>query len=462
MDARFSVYFSHSWRPRDVDLNLAVWQILGAHCNLLVDQPEDAQKKEYYINRLEELMRRADLFVSVLPHRDAAGNGEVAPRVRGDAGLRCSPGSLFEIRLAERANLPRLVLYDDRTGFRPPRTPAPIAKYVRRNFAELAPFLEHGALEPQLHEEISAWLTWAQRTFWPRRYERSDVSLLLVPPELPRRDTIIDELALILEDANYRRPEILSTSVANDAELFRTMSDGGLLVAELGDARTLSLYAVAHARFLPSIRLFHTATPVEIDEAALPWLLQGHPGGYRHDIVGWVELDTQVQTKVASRAKAMLRATRTFTSPDDGAQFFKSHRYAPGHVVFVSHNLKGAERALVESILDGFRGEAIAHWEYDDHNRAGARWRPEMEAALKGATHFVVLLTPTYEQSVACDAEITTALQRVAQDHVLMFFVGERSVPHRALPDYHHQALRRDVDANAAAVVDRVKEVLSA
>jgi len=35
--------------------------------------------------------------------------------------------------------------------------------------------------------------------------------------------------------------------------------------------------AVAHARVLPSLRLLRTDPPAEIDEAALPWILRGHP-----------------------------------------------------------------------------------------------------------------------------------------------------------------------------------------
>ena len=36
----------------------------------------------------------------------------------GDAELKCSPYSLFEIRLAERFGIPKLVLYERETGFK--------------------------------------------------------------------------------------------------------------------------------------------------------------------------------------------------------------------------------------------------------------------------------------------------------------------------------------------------------
>jgi hypothetical protein len=115
---RFAVYFSHSWRPRDVELNLQVWEQLARDCELLVDMPDEpGANPPYYINRIEELFRRTDFFLSVLTYREPKqGDFEQV-----DAQLRCSPYSVFEIRLAERADRPRLILYERSTGFRPPQ-----------------------------------------------------------------------------------------------------------------------------------------------------------------------------------------------------------------------------------------------------------------------------------------------------------------------------------------------------
>src|SRR3954447_12753051 len=111
-------YYSHSWRPQDVDLNLCVWEEIAPRCSLLVDanRREDGKAPSYYINKLEEFARRSDIFIAVLTHREP--DREKGPR-EGGRLLRCSAASLFEIRLAERARRPRLVLYDNRTGFRP-------------------------------------------------------------------------------------------------------------------------------------------------------------------------------------------------------------------------------------------------------------------------------------------------------------------------------------------------------
>ena len=113
-ERKFSLYLSHSWERLDIELNLWVWERLAPICDLLVDKP-DTQDKDppNYINRIEELLRRADAFVAILTHR-ANDNKQ---NFSGDFALQCSPGSVFEMRLAERANVPRLILYDRQTGF---------------------------------------------------------------------------------------------------------------------------------------------------------------------------------------------------------------------------------------------------------------------------------------------------------------------------------------------------------
>src|SRR2546423_8107594 len=124
---RLAVYLSHSWRPRDVELNLLAWSELEKFCELLVDVPDEpGADPPYYLNRIEELLRRTDLFVGVLTYRKVQED----PFTPKDADLHCSAYSLAEIRLAESADIPRLILYENSTGFRPPRNVRPWEAYI--------------------------------------------------------------------------------------------------------------------------------------------------------------------------------------------------------------------------------------------------------------------------------------------------------------------------------------------
>ena len=62
--SKLAVYFSQSWRPRDVDLNVRVWSEFSPTCELLVDEAEDpSAEPPYYINRIEELCREDGVVV---------------------------------------------------------------------------------------------------------------------------------------------------------------------------------------------------------------------------------------------------------------------------------------------------------------------------------------------------------------------------------------------------------------
>ena len=102
---QIEVYLSHSWKIKDVPLNVLVWETIAEDCRLFVDY-EGAAGGEYYINRLEEYIRKSDVAVSVLAYREDTVQDDSK---RPDYHLKCSPGTLFEIRLSERARKPRWV-----------------------------------------------------------------------------------------------------------------------------------------------------------------------------------------------------------------------------------------------------------------------------------------------------------------------------------------------------------------
>jgi len=118
-----SAYFSLSWNARDTLLNVNIWERLARDCHLLIDRPEEAHggKRPYFICRIETLMRRSDVFVCCLPALPPERRTSRDPAAVGDWRYNeYSPFILFELRLAERADLPRFVLYDRESRFQPP------------------------------------------------------------------------------------------------------------------------------------------------------------------------------------------------------------------------------------------------------------------------------------------------------------------------------------------------------
>jgi hypothetical protein len=446
-DQQFSLYFSHSWKPRDVDLNVSVWDALCHHCELLVDAPETpGADPPYYINRIEELLRRADLFVSVLTYRETPDPDFTGP----DARMRCSPYSLFEIRLAERVDIPRLILYERSTAFKPPKLQRPWEVYVPFDRGVRDRLPEQGQWKKVVEAKIDQWQTWANDHMKPASYEQSTQAVLLIDESAPL-GTVVEQC---LGESGYDAVVYCGMQGQRSSEALRQLHEAGLVVAEFSTNTPLfwQLYAAAHSLGVPAVRT------VAAGGAALPWVLAGDPGGYYHDFVSWTNLD-EVPSLVKPRMKAMFRLSPALGG-DDGASYLQSKRYSQ-LFVFLSHTLKPPHRGLVENIYAKLAERRVTPFEYHEVNTAGLDWEEALKQSLQKTTHFVALLSEGYELSQTCTYEIEAILQRGPAVTILPFMVGGRSVPHPKLAHKHNTLLSsEDPEANATIVVEQVMAAL--
>ncbi len=437
MDRKFTVYLSHSWRPRDIEFNLWVWERLAERCNLLVDKPDSqAEHPPYYVNRLEETMRRCDLFVAVLTFRE---NPNTATS-RGDHALRCSPGSLFEIRLAERANRPRLILYERTTGFRRLFVDWPGAKYLPfdRGTEPLPEGLD------SIERDIESWLEWVDSSRKPRFLEVFDRSVILLPKSAG--SMMEDQLNTALHETLFSTAERIEFEGRTDAALIHQMLNAGLVVADVTSDGTRELYAIAHALFVPAIRLAPNKN------SPLPWILKGHPGGYQHDIV-FFSGNPPWPTDVTARANAIFQVTEPL-GLDAGRRYIKSRRYK-GIYVFLSHNLRPGKRDFLDLLIQALRNEQIDFFEYYRVNEAGIEWQPKVDEALGKTTIFAGLLAEGYEDSPLCLREWAAMKDRKVQ--LLPFLVNGRTTRTNLTP-LNNQTLDSDDPAiNAKIVFDQIK-----
>jgi hypothetical protein len=447
-ETRFAVYFSHSWRPRDVDLNVRVWEELAVDCELLVDEPEvPGANPPYYINRIEELLQRADLFVSVLTYRDPRPGDFTGD----DANLRCSPYSLFEIRLAERAGFPHLVLYERTTGFRPPHSIRPGEAYVPfdRGPRELLP--DQRQWTNVIHAKIEQWKVWARDHRRPLSYEQSTMAALLLSGA--PQDPVCAVLENALRDSGYD-PIRCDPARQRSSEALRLLREAGLVVVEFTgqDAFFQQLYAAAHGLGLPSIRLLHSPN----GQAVLPWILRGDPGGYQNDIVAW-NTPEELPDLVKPRMKAMFRLSPA-RRDGDASDYLQSKRYAQFYV-FLSHTLKGAGRELVEEIYSLLLQRHVTPFEYHKVNTAGVDWQQVLKDALQKTTHFVALEDPEYVTSPTCTEELEAVLARGNEVKILPFMIAGQDKPHPRLTKIHNRLVSGESPRAAAEVV--VQEVMA-
>ncbi|MGE0471498.1 MAG: toll/interleukin-1 receptor domain-containing protein [Nitrospira sp.] len=433
-----------------MELNLQVWEELAADCTLLVDVPEEpGADPPYYINRIEELLRRTDIFVSILTYREP----NEAVTMAGGADLRCSPYSLFEIRLAERVDIPRLVLYERGTGFRPPKTIRPWEAYIEFFCGTKERRIELQRWTTVIEASIQQWKAWVANHRRPVSYERPRNAAILVSASLDEQAG--EALESILEDGGYE-PVPCKPEQQRSSEVFRRIREAGLVLAEFGtgDSRLEQVYAAAHGLGLPAIRILSAASGPD----GLPWILKGDPGGFENDIVRWSKPE-DVLDLVTPRIAAMDRLSEAL-SDVDGLDYLQSKRYSR-FFVFISHTLKGPARTLVDQIYSILKAKHVIPFEYHQVNIAGIDWRAALDESLKKTTHFVTLLDLTYEQSETCEYELREILKRRNEVAILPFMINGRDKPNPDLKDMHNELLSRlDPSANAEIVVRQVMGAL--
>lgn len=452
MERKYSVYFSHSWRPEHVDLNQIVWEEIAPKCNLLIDEDKTPQPP-YFINRIEEYIRRSDLFLSLLTYREdpdistrAGAMKDVDPR---DMHVRCSTPSLFEIRLAERARKPRLVLYDRGTRFEPGSENSDQVCYqifeetdVRRD-------------PDYIRRQVKEWLRSIGKEVTPRSYEPNRNALVLLSPG-PDRNRIFRGVTKALRDADYTEIHDLQ-AVMTDVQVLDRLFTSSLLVADIGQSSVGDIYAMAHALFVPTIRLLRSRSGNS--SIRLPWLLRGHPKGYQEDIIEWADL-RKLTGAVTDRAVAMRDTRKIIREYNVGRDILERRRFG-SHRIFISHNLKGSDRATIDAIVSEFASHSISAFEYRTSNKSGQQWPKRMEKELDTATHALIILADKYELSKACDHELQMLLKRKVP--LFPFFYGSRTEVNLKLERKHLHADTLDYNPSVAAkrVVARFMDSLT-
>jgi hypothetical protein len=303
---RCSLYYSHSWLSQDVDLNLAVWDSIWTHCRLMVDSKQEADPP-YYISRIEDYIRRSDAFLAVLLPKTADAGEAQSANVVGDGGSEFagSDYSLFEVHLAERARKPRLILYETQTRFVPRTTEG--ARYFQ---------FDRNDVFDQSNEiwvEIDEWL----RTLDPKRATsepvvdgKAAILLSLDPNQAEEKETVRSAL----EAAGFTDVVDLASAVT-DVEILSALRSSRLLVADVSSPSLWDVYGMAHALFIPTIRLFRGSAVA--NAANLPPINWGHRVGYQDDLVRWSD-KTELREAVAKRATAIFETPTPIADRDDG------------------------------------------------------------------------------------------------------------------------------------------------
>lgn len=463
----FAAYFSHSWNHRDLPINLMLWHHVAKACHLVIDQPQPTTEEErpYFISRLESIMRHADLLICCMPALPQEKQTAKRKNAVGDWRYNmCSPYILFEMRLAERLDLPRFVLVDRASRFQKPAFQQPHVRYIERDFGELNALLKAGKQDEQIVNALDDWMRWVtkNRASSPWAPPSRTACLLAEEGEQAELFPVIREA---IDNGGFEPPELLTKLFHTDAELYQVLRSIGLLVVDIRQPALLPLYHAAHSLMVPTIRIDSEPSATKLGEdLGLPSILQGHPAGYQKDVLQ-IGDDSQLEKlalRVHDRTLATAQAAKPVIGEKLGSQLLHERTYLKKHFVFISHDEKPNDRELVNHIVEQLKSRGVTCWEYSVENRSGEIWRKNLDSALSRMTHMVALLSPDYEQSPGCTEEWKHAISHSLP--LFPFLTRGRTRPNVDLRGAHiaHSPLhqRHSPEVRAAVVVETVVDAL--
>ena len=300
---QYLLYLSHSWQAEHVDLNIALWDHLWAECRFLVDD-NALENPPYFVSRIEDLIRRSDCFVAFAPPASTSTDTNISPYV------------LFEIALAERARLPRLVIVDHRVPIEELFAPSPSLTVLRAHFGEL----QDGGSD-RTWNAVRTWLATVTDAAPPKPDLESHRAAVLVS-EGAAQDQRVDAIQTCLRQDGYTDVHDLRT-LASDVDLLRRLQQTDLLVADVGAMTVWDRYGLAHAMAVPTVRFAMTASGA--GDGALPAVLRGHAQGYDRDVVR-ASSDAALVSAISAHARAIRLPRVVVDSREEGCEYFERRR----------------------------------------------------------------------------------------------------------------------------------------
>lgn len=444
-------YFSHSWRPADVDLNVLIWEKIAHRCSLSVDR-EGSERRQggFFVNRLEYLIGQSQAFVCVLSYRNEPENQISTVQ---DSDLKCSKPSLFEIRLAERARKPRLVIFDQRTRFRPPNQPtnSELAVYLPVNSNRE---LDNGGA--MIQPSVDSWLARLEAYRHQGHIQPRTDATILVNKENERCGKICSEIKQGLRDSRFATIHEVEPWHL-DTQIIQMLQTTDLLIAEVGSIDS-SVLGVAHAIFTPTIRFTIDPEP----QIKLPLVLTGHPFGYERDIF-FVENIDKLSDAIRERILAMDSQRYLIKDVGEGRAYFRKHLTKPNRV-FISHNLPDSDLPITEKLVARLKEHGINSWEYRNEMKtsSGAVWEERLDAAMKAATHVVFIAGKDFESKTQCARELRYFAdeRKLGHGDVFPFLRSNRTLPIPHFQMLNNTKLPEDPDAAANMIAGKVVEAM--
>jgi hypothetical protein len=457
-------YCSHSYRPEDRAVNMAVWQKLNAAGVVFAVDPPGSDQRPMDVTYIERMMLRADCFVAVVPDRARQVKpGTAAPPPSW------SPYQALEYRFALRADKPRLVIAEHSCSQGPLPDGVALLRFHRLPLR----------LPDELDGEIQRLLGGARaRALAPPAAPK--IGLLRWRPAGAAWGTLLDALEAELTSEHCRIVEVHAGT--KDHELIALARGFSMLVVDVNpEVLPSHVLGLLHGASVP---LYRTCLlPASGDEAAWdarlglaetkpaerlpaaaqvlgPRLLHGYKVDARmQPVLYWQPgAEAQAAAHIAETTRQYQLRERLLEEQGSGRDYFLS---LSGNRVFISlrHEDLGGPDALparVQPMLEN-AGMPAFHYRMTSMD-AGREWQPQIAKKIESADLLLGFVTPGYWDSAECRDEIALAVERWERRQMLIVIYGSEPLP--PLPPFlaRLQVNRiADDPALAAAIVETLR-----
>jgi len=389
---RVPVYFSHSYRREDREVNDHFWR---AFCDAGFSFTVDPESTSLYTTTLELMMARSVGFAAVVTFREE------------ERQYKCSPFILYEYGLAVQTHQPRLVLRDKRV---PPR-------YFRAQDTIEVEFdvavLDRCADE--LERQLGQFHELTASRSIGRRYRRGRVGVAL-PREDDEGPSGADARRTVVEgfiDGNGDEIVDLDTEADDPWSLAQSADGCDFVVVDLDDLRASRIADFLLGRGTPLLKVARRGTGPIVPERLLGSAPLRRAAAADELVTYWSdaeEFKSRVQQQI-SRATTDRVELRDFNA---GHRYFRNlGREAKS--VFISN--AGSTNDLARDLAQALQLENIRFFHYRFQNPIGwgQRWTDQLERMVTASKVFVALIDDTYWTREYCRLEYDAAV-RLAEE----------------------------------------------
>lgn len=434
---RIPVYFSHSYRREDREVNDHFWRAFhDAGFSLTVDPVTPS----LYTTRLELMMARSVGFAAVVPFRET------------EERYQCSPYILYEYGLAAQAHQPLLVLRDRRV---PPR-------YFR---AEGTLEVEYDAAvldrcSADLDRKLASFyaMTAGRNTEYRFRKGRVGVALAVGgdPAEANGRRHFV-------EDALDKEGNEVVDLVRHDgdpSDLAQRADSCDFVIVDLDDARCSRIADFLLGRGTPLLKLARRGTGMIVPERLLGSASLRRAAAADELVTYWsdaAEFESRVRLQIRRAA-----ATRTeLTDLASGHRYFRSLG-REARPVFISNADPANE--LARDLTQALYLENIPFFHYRFGNTIGwgERWNYQLDRIIAASKVFIPLIDDSYWTREYCHKEYDTAVKLETEGSLTiapMLLGGHESG--RDIPYQGADLRNRPRQEQTQIIVSRLDELLA-